>query len=504
MVLNTLAIEEAQQAINDGEEAKARRILAKVLLKEPHNEQVWLLLSHVVPVEKAIESLERALRINPDNQEAQHRLATLIPLFVPPIPTPNVGETGPARFETSDFEATSIADQVTQITEKQTQQESTSRSIDISEEEFEELVKQSLKVAPQEGQEPEILNITKQDLDEFFQQTDQQLQPAATSLEVSETELDTLFSQPSPVNLSEKVGATQFLGLGIEFPEIPSVEEKPNSLEVSEEEIESLLSRLENKSQVEAQIPAQGMAFGSNTEELLPQMEPASASGEGVAPQLDGTPILTEQAVEQQSEVTTTSLEQPLPEPEQQQITEKQLTEQSIETPSPRKTGQALPPSATPKKSKGIPKWVLAVVMLPIIGLILVVGGFVWYYYYGPCGIQRVQESTQQLLDIQKRWDSSLILATNSSRLVLTEPLVKLNDIRQELIIIPVPSCMQSAKQNLHNSMRTTIEAYISFLQYVSENDIRQKFNIAAKEMGEYVRKMQEIHNCAPFCSIVD
>jgi len=504
MALNTLAIEEAQQAINDGEEAKARRILAKVLLKEPHNEQVWLLLSHVVSVEKAIESLERVLKINPDNQEAQHRLATLIPLFVPPIPTPNVGETGPARFETSDFEVTSIADQVTQITEKQTQQESTSRSIDISEEEFEELVKQSLKVAPQEGQKPEKLSISKQDLDEFFQQTDQQLQPAATSLEVSETELDTLFSQPSPVNLSEKVGATQFLGLGIQFPEIPSVEEKPNSLEVSEEEIESLLGRLENKSQVEAQIPAQGMAFGSNTEELLPQMEPASASGEGVAPQLDGTPILTEQAVEQQPEVTTTSLEQPLPEPEQQQITEKQLTEQSIETPSPRKTGQALPPSATPKKSKGIPKWVLAVVMLPIIGLILVVGGFVWYYYYGPCGIQRVQESTQQLLDIQKRWDSSLILATNSSRLVLTEPLVKLNDIRQELIIIPVPTCMQSAKQNLHNSMRTTIEAYISFLQYVSENDIRQKFNIAAKEMGEYVRKMQEIQNCAPFCSIVD
>lgn len=502
--MNTLAIEEAQQAINDGEEAKARRILARILLKEPHNEQVWLLLSHVVPVEKAIESLGRVLKINPDNQEAQNRLATLIPLFVPPIPTPNVSETGPVRFEASDFEATSIADQVPQITEKQTQQKSTSQPIDLSEEEFEELLKQSPKVAPQEGQEPENLGVSKQDLDEFFQQTDQNLQPAATSLEKSETELDTLFSQPSPADLSENVGETPSLSLGIQFPEIPSVEEKPISLEVSEEEIESLLSRLEKKSQVEAQIPAQGMAFGSNTEELLPQMEPVSASGEGVSPQLDGTPILTEQAVEQQSEAAITSLEQPLPESEQQLITEKQLTEHSIETPSPRKTYQALPPSAGPKKSKGIPKWVLAVVVLPIVGLILVVGGFVWYYYYGPCGIQRVQESTQQLLDIQKRWDSSLILATNSSRLVLTEPLVKLNDIRQELIIIPVPTCMQSAKQNLQNSMRSTIEAYISFLQYVSENDIRQKFNIAAKEMGEYVRKMQEIHNCAPFCSIVD
>jgi len=41
--------------------------------------------SQVVPPEKAIESLERVLKINPNNQEAKDRLISLMPLPVPQI-----------------------------------------------------------------------------------------------------------------------------------------------------------------------------------------------------------------------------------------------------------------------------------------------------------------------------------------------------------------------------------------------------------------------------------
>ena len=491
--MNTLAIEKAQQAIKDGEKDKARRILAEVLLNDPRDEQVWLLLSYVVPGEKAIESLERVLKINPGNQEAMNRLNDLIPVFVPPTPTPLVNETEIIQSEA-----------VEQSIEKQTQQNVFSQPMGLSEDEFEELFSQSQKVGTEEDQELVKLSVSQQELNKFFQQTDQKPQSAFTSLGVSGESIDAIISQPNTTNLSEKGGETLSPSLGIQFPQIPSGEETPVSLEVSDEEIESLLRRLEGESQVEAKTPGQEMALGSDEEVLLPQTESISASDETVAPQLDGTFISPEQAVEGQPATALISLEQPLTEKEQQSVSQQQLTEQSTQMPAPRKKDRVLRPSATPKKSKGIAKWVLVVVMLPIIAFILVVGGFAWYYYYGPCGIQRVNDSTQQLLDIQKRWDNSLILATNSSRIVLTEPLVRLDDIRQELINIPVPACMQGAKGNLQNSMQATIEAYISFLQYVSENDIRQKFYIAAKEMGEYVRKMQEIHNCAPFCSTFD
>lgn len=446
--MNTLAIEEAQQSIKDGEEARARRILAEILLNDPRNEQAWLLLSQVVTVEKAIESLERVLRINPDNQEAKDRLEALIPLFVPPIPTPEISEAEMVNQEASSVLSTDLAG-------------------------FNE------------------------------ERNEGQAQPAGTSIEIPGEGLDILNSQPSEENFSEKGGEIPTPVEGRQIPQIPSVDEKPVSLEVSDEEIESLLNQQEEKPYGETQTPAQGIAFGAVSEELVSQIEPVSATSETVKPQLEETLYLPEPD-EEQSEVAITSLEQSLTETEQQWIAEKQLADKSIKKPVQPKPDKVVLPLGPPKKSKGIRKWVLAIVLFPIVAFILVVGGFAWYYYYGPCGMLRVQDSTQLLLNIQKRWDSSLILATTSNRLVLTEPLVKLDEIRQELIGISVPVCMQGAKENLQNSMRATIEAYISFLQYVSENDIRQKFNIAAKEMGEYVRKMQEVHNCAPFCSTVE
>jgi peptide/nickel transport system permease protein len=59
----------AQAAIQRGEIAQARKIVAKVLMADPVNEQAWLLMARLASTrEQVIDCLKRARRINPNNR----------------------------------------------------------------------------------------------------------------------------------------------------------------------------------------------------------------------------------------------------------------------------------------------------------------------------------------------------------------------------------------------------------------------------------------------------
>lgn len=67
--------------IRDGETSQARKALTAYLKSNPQSDRAWLLLSFVLPDrEKRIYALERAVKINPANEEAQMRLEKLKPL----------------------------------------------------------------------------------------------------------------------------------------------------------------------------------------------------------------------------------------------------------------------------------------------------------------------------------------------------------------------------------------------------------------------------------------
>ena len=72
------SLREALKLIKSGKNKHARSILVEVLKTHPDNEQAWYMMSFAIPVhEKQIYSLEQALRINPQNEKAQIRLANL-------------------------------------------------------------------------------------------------------------------------------------------------------------------------------------------------------------------------------------------------------------------------------------------------------------------------------------------------------------------------------------------------------------------------------------------
>lgn len=72
------ALKKALEHILDKDHASARKLLVRVLRKDPKNESAWYLLSQALEErEKQVYALQQALRINPENGRVRARLEKL-------------------------------------------------------------------------------------------------------------------------------------------------------------------------------------------------------------------------------------------------------------------------------------------------------------------------------------------------------------------------------------------------------------------------------------------
>jgi len=79
-----MAINESERLLNKGitalkagQRAEARQLLAEAVKANPKSEWGWIYLAALLPPEQAITALERAVKINPQNPQAQQGLLTL-------------------------------------------------------------------------------------------------------------------------------------------------------------------------------------------------------------------------------------------------------------------------------------------------------------------------------------------------------------------------------------------------------------------------------------------
>jgi tetratricopeptide (TPR) repeat protein len=65
----------ALSALQAGQLAEARRLLAQVIQADPHHEQAWLSLASVVPnIDQSMDCLEHVVALNPENEQALNLL----------------------------------------------------------------------------------------------------------------------------------------------------------------------------------------------------------------------------------------------------------------------------------------------------------------------------------------------------------------------------------------------------------------------------------------------
>jgi Domain of unknown function (DUF4352) len=70
-------LQEGIEALQTGNAAQARALLSNAVQANPQNEQAWLYLAAVLPPDRAIEVLERVLKLNPENEQAKKGLQAL-------------------------------------------------------------------------------------------------------------------------------------------------------------------------------------------------------------------------------------------------------------------------------------------------------------------------------------------------------------------------------------------------------------------------------------------
>jgi hypothetical protein len=110
-----------------------------------------------------------------------------------------------------------------------------------------------------------------------------------------------------------------------------------------------------------------------------------------------------------------------------------------------------------------------------------------------------VNNAYQKINTIKTRWDESLMLATNSSRIVLAQPVSEMVSLHRDLANIEVPPCMETAKNALDQSMSLTIDGYRKFFEYENEEEISIRFKKASLQRQIYERLVAEIFLCSPF-----
>ncbi len=338
-----------------------------------------------------------------------------------------------------------------------------------------------------------------------------EINPENNEAQLRLAQLLTPLPEPPPGDVSVPV---------VEMPENSTAQGK-SPVAMEDMDLEELIRSLEEKAEMlpEAEPaategqpeepPATGDTFLADLLQENPP-EPETAAGGEQVPAGEGTFALT-------GEEDTAATYPPGPPPVEEAPPAAEVIEEPVaESPAGEENPQAVQDFSIPeeepvpeekkgkkarKKSRRAGHTVPVIVSVLILLCILVSGVSWWYYFFGPCGVEKVIEADKAVSGILTRWDESMMVAMNSSRVVLAEPLRRLVDIRGELKSVEMPACMVSPRDTLDRSMQYTLEAYDKLFNYENDSEISKRFNMAKTQRKYFEQRMEYIRQCAPlFC----
>lgn len=114
------------------------------------------------------------------------------------------------------------------------------------------------------------------------------------------------------------------------------------------------------------------------------------------------------------------------------------------------------------------------------------------------CPVAEIVESRDALKPILRRWDEAMVIANESSRINLAEPVATLKTIRDDIQSTDVPGCMEAAKAQLVDSMKWAIQGFTDFM--ADKNSWRENFDKAEAAASSWADEVERIAACAPDC----
>jgi len=131
---------------------------------------------------------------------------------------------------------------------------------------------------------------------------------------------------------------------------------------------------------------------------------------------------------------------------------------------------------------------------------VAVVGIFAWMHLFNSCDVDAVREASTFLVTQLRTYDSQYQFTTTVYRNGLNPPVRKLQQIFIDTQAVAVPACMQMAKDELLNYMRTVIQAFQAFAAGEEDATINDLVNQSNTYYDNFNTELEAVNKCAPFC----
>lgn len=134
---------------------------------------------------------------------------------------------------------------------------------------------------------------------------------------------------------------------------------------------------------------------------------------------------------------------------------------------------------------------------------LLILGGagvYGWRFRFNPCELAAVEKASG-FLDVQLRaYDHLYQFTTTVYQGGIDSPVSKMQQIFMDTQSVEVPTCMETAKEELLNYMATVIHAFRAFEAGEPSDMINDLVNQSNSHFDRYRSALEEVHACAPFC----
>ena len=132
--------------------------------------------------------------------------------------------------------------------------------------------------------------------------------------------------------------------------------------------------------------------------------------------------------------------------------------------------------------------------------LLAAVGVYTWFFVFHPCEMNVVEEASALLFSQLNRYEDVYQVAISASPNSVVLPVSVLKQVLMDTQQVDVPSCMQSAKGELLNYMRTIIRAFDAYAAQAPDATVRGLVDEAVTHLHNFDSELEAIKACAPYC----
>jgi hypothetical protein len=140
--------------------------------------------------------------------------------------------------------------------------------------------------------------------------------------------------------------------------------------------------------------------------------------------------------------------------------------------------------------------------MSTIAVLLLVAAGsvYAWFFLIHPCELNTVEETSALLFSQLDRYEDVYQVAISASPQSVLLPVSVLQQILMDTQQVAVPSCMQTAKEEVVDYMRTIIRAFDAYAAQEPDETVRALVNKAVTHLHNFDTELEAVKECAPYC----